>query len=72
MSNDEKALLFFKDAAENGAMLTKDYMKIAVNAIGRDIAKRPIYDNYSCSCPNCGNTEISMNVYCNQCGQRLG
>jgi len=76
MDKYDEALRFFISANENGVSQTKGYMAIAANAIAKQIAKRPVlindYQGTHISCPTCGNTDVSDQVYCKECGQRLG
>lgn len=47
---------------------------IAINAIEKQIPKKPIYDNYHRAgyrCPNCNNTNPWGYEHCRYCGQKL-
>lgn len=47
---------------------------IAINAIEKQIPKKPIYDNYHRAgyrCPNCNNTNPWGYKHCRYCGQNL-
>ena len=47
---------------------------IAINAIEKQIPKKPIYDNYNRAgyrCPNCNNINPWGYKHCKHCGQKL-
>ena len=47
---------------------------IAINAIEKQIPKKPIYDNYHRAgyrCPNCNNINPWGYKHCKHCGQKL-
>ena len=49
-------------------------LNIAIKALEKQIAKKPIYDNYHRAgyrCPDCNNTNPWGYKHCKYCGQKL-
>ena len=54
--------------------LNREAKQMAIKALGKQIAKKPIYDNYHRAgyrCPNCNNTNPWGYEHCRYCGQKL-
>ena len=61
------------DIVQNVEDLNNAY-DIAIKALEKQIAKKPIYDNYHRAgyrCPNCNNTNPWGYEHCRYCGQKL-
>ena len=54
--------------------LNREAKQMAIKALEKQIAKKPIYDNYHRAgyrCPNCNNTNPWGYEHCRYCGQKL-
>lgn len=75
--NSVSRLIELKKSNEIQEFYYSDFSKvidIAINAIEKQIPKKPIYDNYHRAgyrCPNCNNTNHWGYEHCRYCGQNL-
>ena len=54
--------------------LNREAKQMAIKALEKQIAKKPIFDNYHRAgyrCPNCNNTNPWGYEHCRYCGQKL-
>jgi hypothetical protein len=74
----KRAVKYFKIIRKRRIGGTSDYYDLAINAMEKQIPKKPFINDYSLTCcPNCHGIEVLAGCesiqlnYCNQCGQKL-
>ena len=74
---ESEAIKELHEIRPRGGIIPKkraEAIDVAIKALEKQIAKKPIYDNYHRAgyrCPNCNNTNPWGYEHCRYCGQKL-
>ena len=71
MTESEAIKVIKSNQPTSGYVLLNEALEMAINALGKHKAKRPIDRCMYKECPTCSNIEIEFCKYCPCCGQRL-